>query len=93
MKLNVNKTTGISFRRKTNCHGFDYKMSEPSFTRTDCIRDMGVMIDTFLYFHIFFRAIGLLGLIRTVTFPFSSLHSLLTLHSALVRPQLELYVI
>jgi len=93
VKLNVNKTTGISFCRKTNCHGFDYKMSESSFIRPDCIRDVGVLIDIILYLQIFSHAIGLLGLIRTVTFPFSSLHSLLTLHCTLVRPQLELYVI
>jgi len=77
------------FCRKTNCHGFDYELSESSVTRTDCIRDLGVLIDTNLLFHIFCHAIGLLGSIQTVTLRFSSLHSLLTLYCTLVRPQLQ----
>jgi hypothetical protein len=84
MNINVNKTGVISFCRKINCHGFDYKLSESSITRTDCIRNLGVLIDTNLLFHIFSHAIGLLGLIWSVTLRFSSLHSLLThiLHSS-----------
>jgi hypothetical protein len=76
------------FCRKTNCHGFDYELSESSVTRTDCIRDLGVLIDTKLHFHqqvdnIFSQAINLLGLIQTVTLFFSSLHSSFCLYSAL----------
>ena len=89
MNLNVNQTRVISFCRKTNCHGFDYKLSESSIRRTDCIRDLGVLIDTNIHFHIFSRAVGLLGLIWTVTLRFSSLHSLRTLYCILVRPQLQ----
>ena len=66
MNLNVNKTRVISLCRK-NSHGFDYKLRESSITRTDCIRDMVVLIDTNLHFHIFSHAVGLLGLILTVT--------------------------
>jgi hypothetical protein len=53
-------------------------------TRTDCVRDLGVLTDTNLHFHIFSHAIGLLGFIWTATLRFSSLHSLLTpiLHSS-----------
>ena len=89
MNLNVNKTKVISFCRQTNCHGFDYKLSEWSITRTDCIRDLGVLIDTNLHFHIFCQAVGLLGLIQSVTLRFSSPHSLLTTYCTLVRPQLQ----
>ena len=92
MNLNVNITTGISFCRKTNCHGFDYEPSESSITRAGCIRDMGVLIDTNPHFHILSHAVGLLGLIWTATLRFSSLQSLLTLHCTLVRPLLEFYV-
>jgi hypothetical protein len=90
--LNVNKTRVISFCRKTLCHDFDYELSESSITRTDCIRDLGVLIDTNIHFQILSNAVGLLGLIRTVTLRFTSLHSLLMLHCTLVRPQLEFYV-
>ena len=89
MNLNVNKTKVISFCRKTNCHGFDYKLSEWSITRTDCIRDLGVLIDTNLHFHIFCQAVGLLGLIQSVTLRFSSPLSLLTIYCTLVRLKLE----
>ena len=89
MNLNVNKTRVISSCRQTNCRGFDYKLSESPITRTDCIRDLGVHIDTNLHFHIFSHAIGLLGLIQTVTLLLSSLHSLLTLYCTLVRSQLQ----
>jgi len=85
MKLNVNKTRDIFFCRNTICHGFDYNLCESSITRTDYIRDLRVLIDTKLHFHqqvdnIFSQAIRLLGLIRTVIFSFSSLHSVLTLY-------------
>ena len=94
MKLNSNKTRVISFCRKTNWHGFDYKLCESSITCTYCIRDLGVCIDKNLHFHqqgdnISSQAIKPLGLIRTVTFPFLSLHSLLTLYYTSVRPKLE----
>ena len=94
VKLNVNKTRVISFCRKTNWHGFDCKLCESSITCTDCIRDLGVLMDTKLHFHqqvdnIFSQAIRLLGLIQTVTFSFLSLHNLLMLYCSLVRPKLE----
>jgi len=54
------------------------------------MRDLGVFIDAKFNFHqqvvnIFCHAFRLLGLIRTVTFPFSSLHKFLTLYYTLVR--------
>jgi hypothetical protein len=94
MKLNVNKTRVISFSRKTNLLLFDYKLCESLITRTECIRDLGVQIDSKLRFHnhvdyVFSQTIRLLGLIRSVTFSFSSLQSLLMLYCTLVRPKLE----
>jgi hypothetical protein len=94
MKLNVNKTTVISFSRKMNLCLFDYKLCESLITWTECIKDLGVQIDSELHFHhhvdyIFSQAVRLLGLIRTVTSSFSSLQSLLMLYYTLVRPKLE----
>ena len=65
-----------------------------SITRTDCVRDLGVLKDTELHFHqrvdnIFSHAIRLLWLILAVTFSFSSLHILLTLHCTLGTPKLQ----
>jgi len=71
--------------RETNWHRFDYIPCGSSITRTECITDLGVLIDTKLHIHkrvdIFSQTIiRQLGLIRTVTFSFSSLHRLLTLY-------------
>jgi len=85
MIINVKKTRFISLCRETNWHSFDYILCGFSITRTECIRELGVLIDTKLHIHqrvdkIFSQTIiRQLGLIRTVTFSFSSLHRLLTL--------------
>jgi hypothetical protein len=57
--------------------------------------NLGVPIKTKLHFHqqvdtIFSHAMGLLGLILNVSFAFSSLHSLLTLHRTLVSWKMSL---
>jgi hypothetical protein len=93
-KFNINKTRPISFCRKTNLLLFDIKLCESLITRTECIKDLGVLIDSKLHFHnrvdyIFSQTIRLLGLIRSVTFSFSSLQSLLMLYCTLVRTKLE----
>jgi hypothetical protein len=67
-----------------------YKLRDSYITRTDCIKDLGVFIDSKLYFHshvdyIFSQSIKLLGLIHNITFSFSTLDSLLILYFLLVR--------
>jgi hypothetical protein len=77
--------TGTGLCIKTNWRGFDYVLCESSITRMECITNLVVLIEAKLHFHqqvdnIFSQAIiRLLGLIRNVTFSFSSLHSLLKL--------------
>jgi hypothetical protein len=51
MKINANKARVIYFCWKTNLHDFDYKLCESSITSTDCIRCLGVVLDTKLHFH------------------------------------------
>jgi hypothetical protein len=95
MKLNVSKTRVISFSRKTNrILIFHYKLCHSYITRTDSIKDLGVFIDSKLHFHnhadyIFSQCIKLLGLVRAITFPFSSLGSLYILYFTLIRSKLE----
>jgi hypothetical protein len=79
---------------KLNFLVFYYKLYESLITRTECIKDLGVIIDSKLQFHnhvdyIFSQTIRLLGLIRLVTFSFSSLQSLLMIYCTLFRPKLE----
>jgi len=96
MKINVKKTRAISLCRESNWHSFDYVLCGSSITRTGCIRDLGVLIDKKLHIHQRVDNISSqtiirpLGLIRTVTFSFSSLHSLLTPYCMhVVGPKLE----
>jgi hypothetical protein len=86
MKPNFSKIRVISFTRKTSVLNFQYRLVNYFILRTDCIKDLGAYIDCKLYFHqhlnfIFSHAMKLLvlGLIRTLTFSFSTLDSLLIL--------------
>jgi hypothetical protein len=51
MKLNVNKTTVITFSRKMNGLYYVYKIHNSIITRTDTIKDLGVLLNSKLHFH------------------------------------------
>jgi hypothetical protein len=94
MNLNISKTQATAFCRNTNTLLVKYKMRDSYITRTDCVYDLAVFIYSKLYSHshvdrIFSQAIKFLDLIRNMTFPFSTLHSSLTLYFSLVRPKSE----
>jgi hypothetical protein len=94
MELNVQKTKIISLTRKTNSIRFNYYVSGVSILGTDCIKDLGVMLDSKLYFHshvyyVHSQRLRILGIIRYITYNFSSLDSLVVLYNALVRSKLE----
>jgi hypothetical protein len=61
--------------------------------RSDCIKDLGVVLDFNLYFHchvnfVYSQAVRALGLIWYITHNFSSLDRLV-LYNALIRSKLE----
>jgi hypothetical protein len=61
---------------------------------SDCTKDLGVMLDSKLYFyrHVDFvhsQALRTLGLIRYVTYNFSNLDCIVVLYNSLIRPELE----
>jgi hypothetical protein len=94
MNLNISKTRATTFSRKNNTLLLKYKLGDFYITRTDCIKDLGIFIDSKFYFHshvgyIFSQSIKLLGLIRNITFSFSTLGSLLIFYFSLVRPKLK----
>ncbi|PNF19683.1 hypothetical protein B7P43_G05097 [Cryptotermes secundus] len=94
MKPNLSKTNVISFSRKTTVLKYQYRLGNFFILRTDSIKDLGVLIDSKLHFHqhvdiLFSQTMKLLGLIRTITFSFSTLDSLLMLYTALIRSKLE----
>jgi hypothetical protein len=94
MKPNLSKIRVISFSSKTTVLNYQYRLGNSPILRSDCIKDLGVHIDSKLHFHqdvdsLFSHTMKLLGLIRTITFPFFTLDSLLMLCVAIVRSNLE----
>jgi hypothetical protein len=51
MNLNTGKTRAVTFSRKTNTLLLKYKLGDFYMTSTDFIKDLGVFIDSKLYFH------------------------------------------
>jgi hypothetical protein len=94
MELNIQKTGIIYFTRKTNSVHFNYNVSNEIILRSDCIKDLGVMLDSKLYFHrhvdfVHSQTLRTLGLLRYVTYNFSSLDCLVVLYNSLIRSKLE----
>jgi hypothetical protein len=93
IKPNFSKIRFISFARKTNVLNYQYRLGNTFILQTGCIKDLDVHIGCKLHFHhhvdFFSHALKLLVLIRTITFSFSTLDSLLMLYFALVRSKLE----
>jgi hypothetical protein len=84
-KLNSDKTQVITFSRKTNIFIYEYKIFQSTITRTDSVKDLGLFLDSMLYFHyhvnfILSRCITLLDPFRSVTFHFSSLECMFILY-------------
>jgi hypothetical protein len=51
MIINLGKTTIISFSRKTNSIYFHYKLCDNFVSRSQCVKDLGVLLYCKLYFH------------------------------------------
>jgi hypothetical protein len=89
MKLMLAKHV-TSFSKISNISIFNYILYNYGILRTDCIKYLGVFLDSKLSFHqqvdyLFSHAIKLLGRIWTVTLSFSSLDSFMVLCVRLVR--------
>jgi hypothetical protein len=70
-----------SFTRKTNSIHFNYFLGDLLNVRTDCVEDLGVMLDSKLHSHrhidyLYSQAPKLLWGIPFITYNFSSLDSL-----------------
>jgi hypothetical protein len=93
MKINIFKTNMIYFTCKTNSIRFNYLVSDLLIVRNDCVKDLGVMLDSKLHFHrhvdyLHSQALKLLALIRFITNNFSSLDSLKVLYITLILSKL-----
>jgi hypothetical protein len=51
MELNTHESNIISSTRKTNCVHFNYYISNVLILRSECRKDLGVMLDIKLYFN------------------------------------------
>jgi hypothetical protein len=94
VEFNIQETKMISFTRKTNSIHLKYFVKDVLILRAECMKDLGVMVDSKLYFHcqvdfVYSQALRTLGLIRLITYNFSSLDSLVVLYSALIRSKFE----
>jgi hypothetical protein len=80
----------ISFTRDTTSFHFNYFLSDLLIVEINCVKDFGVMLDSKLHFHchvdyLHSQALKLLGLIRFITYNFSSLDSLKLVQSLSTR--------
>jgi hypothetical protein len=51
MELNIQKTKLISFTRKSNSVHFKYFVKYVLILRAECMKDLGIVVDSRLYFH------------------------------------------
>jgi hypothetical protein len=90
--VTIYKTNIIYFTR--NSIHFNYFLGDLSIVRTDCVKDLEVMLDSKLHFHrhvdyLHSQALKLLQLLIFITYNFSSLDSLKVLHITLIRSKLD----
>jgi hypothetical protein len=93
VELNIQKTK-ISFTCDTNSIHFNYCVCHVLILHSDCIKDLGVMLDSKLYFHFhvdseYSQALRTLGLVCFITYNLFPLDSLVVLCISLVRSKLE----
>jgi hypothetical protein len=72
MYLNIQKTNIIPFAHKTNSIHFDYNIGDIWIFHIDCVKYLGVMLDSQLYFYLHVncissQALKLLGFIHFIT--------------------------
>jgi hypothetical protein len=94
MRLNTAKTYVVAYTRKTNVLSYNYWLCHATITCAISIKDLGVFFDSKLHFHnhvdyAFSECAKLIGLIRSITYSFSSLECLYVLYFTLVRSKLE----
>jgi hypothetical protein len=103
MRLNIAKTSVVSYPWKTNVLSYEYQLCHAAIIHTSSIKDLGVFFDSKLHFHnhadfTASECIKLLGLLRSTTFRVSSVACLYVLYFTLVQVgiylgSLEFYLI
>jgi hypothetical protein len=88
MKINIFKRNLIYFTSKTSSIHFNYFLGDLLILRTDSAKDLGAMLYSKGHFHrhvdyLHSQALKLLGLIRFITYNFSSLNTLKVLYTSI----------
>lgn len=94
LQLNLKKTSVMSISRKHESIVFSYNLSGGHIKRVSLVRDLGVQVDSRLFFHqhvsqIVNQGLRCLGAVSRITRKFRSPHCVLSLYCSLVRPRLE----
>lgn len=94
LTVNPEKCSCISFSRKKQSVPFDYKIFDTPIGRVQCVKDLGVLLDSHLTYshHISFvvdKASRTLGFVFRVAKNFTDIYCLKTLYCSLVRSTLE----
>ncbi|KXJ79121.1 hypothetical protein RP20_CCG002271 [Aedes albopictus] len=94
LTVNPEKCSCISFSRKKQPVPFDYKIFDTPIGRVQCVKDLGVLLDSHLTYshHISFvvdKASRTLGFVFRVAKNFIDIYCLKTLYCSLVRSTLE----
>jgi hypothetical protein len=81
MEINIFRINIIFLLVNLTVSILNYCVGNLLIVRTDCVKDLGVVLDCKLHFHrhvhyLYSRGLKLLELIRFITYKFSSLHSL-----------------
>jgi hypothetical protein len=95
VKLNTSKTRVTTCTRKTHVIYYKYKINDWFITCTHSVQGLRVQLDSKLHFrayvnYIFSQSVRTLGLIRTVTYSFSTLDNLLILYLTPGRPNVSM---
>lgn len=94
MSINVNKTSVVSFTRKTDKLTWLYTLNNQPILRKDVVSDLGVLLDSQLRFHhqvekVFAAASKSLGMASYITKDLQGIDAFKVLYTSLVRPKLE----
>ena len=94
LQLNIKKCQSFTFYRTSTVILFNYEIKSIILTRSDFIKDLGVILDRKLQFHdhidaIISKSMAMLGFLKRNSSEFSDPYTLRFLYVSLVRPHLR----
>lgn len=92
--LNVSKCAQVTYSRRSINFNFTYSINNSNLSKTQSIRDLGVLFDSKLNFRAHYESIihkanSMLGFVKRWSREFKDPYTLKSLYTSLVRPNLE----